>query len=87
VSRRRLVVTTVDELGSWRLEARLAERDGATELTLVHHLDPGVDVGSVGPGWEFYLDMLAASREGAAMPDFDDYLPAQRPFYERLDAS
>lgn len=25
--------------------------------------------------------------EAAAMPDFDDYLPAQQPFYERLDAS
>lgn len=55
-----------------------------TELTLMHHLDEGVNVGDVGPGWEYYLDMLAASREGLALPDFGDYYPVQKAYYEGL---
>lgn len=52
----------------------------------MHHLDDGVDVGSVGPGWEYYLDMLAASRDGSAVPDFGDYFPAQQAYYQGLEA-
>lgn len=37
--------------------------------------------GDVGPGWEYYLDMLVAAREGEALPSFDDYYPAQRAHY------
>lgn len=81
---RHLAVRTVDEHGTWRLEARLDEEAGGTVLTLVHHLEPGTDVGSIGPGWEFYLDMLVASRNGEPLPDFDDYYPAQKGYYEGL---
>ena len=82
---RRLVVTAIDESGNWRLEARLNETDGVTELTLVHHVDDEIAVGEVGPGWEYYLDMLVASRDGSARPDFDDYYPAQKDYFEALD--
>jgi uncharacterized protein YndB with AHSA1/START domain len=82
---RHLEVTTLDAQGAWRLEATLVETDGVTELTLVHHLADGVAVGEVGPGWEYYLDMLVSSRDRTARPDFDDYLPAQQPYYEGLD--
>jgi uncharacterized protein YndB with AHSA1/START domain len=81
---RLLAVTTHDEYGTWRLEARLVEDDGVTVLTLVHHLDDSADVGSVGPGWEYYLDMLVASRDGRPQPDFDDYYPAQKAYYDAL---
>src|ERR687893_1858363 len=77
-----LAVSTVDEYGSWRLEAWLSESDGTTELRFVHHLDPGANVGEVGPGWEYYLDMIIASRDGTPPPDFDDYYPAQSAHYE-----
>jgi hypothetical protein len=40
----------------------------------------------VGPGWEYYLDNLVASRDGAPLPDFDDYYPAQAAYYESLTA-
>ena len=40
------------------------------------------DIGSVGPGWEYYLDMLVASREGDPQPSFDDYYPAQHEYYQ-----
>lgn len=81
---RLLAVTTRDDYGTWRLEARLTEADGVTTLTLVHHLDEGVDVSSVGPGWEYYLDMLVASRENRPHPTFDAYYPAQKPYYDSL---
>jgi uncharacterized protein YndB with AHSA1/START domain len=81
---RLLAVSTTDASGTWRLEARLEEADGLTVLTLVHHLEEGVDIGSVGPGWEFYLDALTASRDDEPLPDFDDYYPAQKPYYDDL---
>jgi uncharacterized protein YndB with AHSA1/START domain len=77
-----LAVSAVDEYGTWRLEAWLREADGATELTFVHHLDEGASAGEVGPGWEYYLDRLVASRDGTTPPDFDDYYPAQKAHYE-----
>jgi uncharacterized protein YndB with AHSA1/START domain len=80
---RHLAVTTTDDYGTWRLEARLAEADGVTVLTVVHHLDDGADPGSVGPGWEYYLDMLVASRAGEPLPSYDDYA-AQKSYYDGL---
>jgi uncharacterized protein YndB with AHSA1/START domain len=80
-----LAVSTVDEYGTWRLEAHLTEADGVTELRFVQHLDAGTDVADVGPGWEYYLDNLVASRDGGTMPDFEDYDPAQRSYYASLD--
>lgn len=78
---RRLELTVNTEMGEWRLEAIVEEVDDETELTLVHHLDDTASVGSVGPGWEYYLDMLVASREGEDLPDFEDYYPAQADFF------
>jgi hypothetical protein len=34
-----------------------------------------------GPVWEYYLDMLAASRAGVPRPEWDDYFPAQLEYY------
>ncbi|MFV2177327.1 SRPBCC family protein [Actinomadura sp. LOL_016] len=82
----RLEVETVDEYGRWHLEARLEEADGVTTLTFLHHLDPETEVQSTGPGWEYYLDRLAASVAGTPQPDFDDYYPAQRAYFEDLTA-
>ena len=47
-------------------------------------VDSGADVGSMGPGWEYYLDLLVASRDGGPAPAFDDYYPAQKAYYEGL---
>ena len=77
-----LAVSTVDEHGAWRLEARLEEALGQTTLTFTHHLDAETNAGEVGPGWEYYVDNLVASRTGAPPPDFDDYFPALQPHYE-----
>ncbi|WP_158841239.1 SRPBCC family protein [Saccharothrix deserti] len=81
---RRLALSMVDEAGTWRMELLLSEVDGLTELRLVHHLATEEGIGEVGPGWEYYLDMLTASRTGAPLPDFDDYYPSLKPHFESL---
>ncbi|MFI9167903.1 SRPBCC family protein [Streptomyces lincolnensis] len=81
---RRLAVSTEDEAGFWSLELLLAETAGVTELRLIHHLTSTEPLGTTGPGWEYYLDMLTAAREGGPQPDFEDYYPAQKAYYESL---
>lgn len=82
---RRLAITTVDDYGSWHLEAVLTETDGRTELVFTHHLEPEENIAEVGPGWEYYLDALGAARVGASRPDFDDYFPAMQQYYRELE--
>ncbi len=83
---RLLAVSASDDYGSWRLEAHLSQTGPTTTLEFVHHLDDSADVGSIGPGWEYYLDMLATARDGRPQPDFDDYYPAQQQYYTELAA-
>jgi uncharacterized protein YndB with AHSA1/START domain len=71
----------------WLLEAHLSEENGVTELRFTHHLDGKISVGDVGPGWEYYLDNLVASRTGAKLPDFNDYYPSQKAYYMDLAAA
>ncbi|MBF6345791.1 SRPBCC family protein [Nocardia cyriacigeorgica] len=81
----RLGVSAEDEAGSWFLDVELTETDGTTELRFTHHLrsdDEVAQAPQVGPGWEFYLDMLGAARANTAHPDFDDYYPAMKSYYE-----
>jgi uncharacterized protein YndB with AHSA1/START domain len=84
---RHLAVRSVDEHGTWRLELRLEEEGGETRLALIHHLDESAQPGSVGPGWEYYLDLLVAAIDGTPQPSFDDYFPAQRGYYEALESA
>jgi uncharacterized protein YndB with AHSA1/START domain len=78
---RHLVVTTREDSGEWRLELTLTQMGDTTELRLVHHLGDRKLAGDVGPGWEYYLDMLVAAREGKTLPSFEDYYPAQKAHY------
>ncbi|WP_433295435.1 SRPBCC family protein [Actinoplanes sp. CA-030573] len=79
---RRLAVSAGDENDLWRLEVVLSESAGVTELRFTQHLGTTDNVGEVGPGWEFYLDALAAAREGRPAPDFHDYYPAMKEHFE-----
>ena len=82
-----LAVRADDDHGSWHLEFRLAEHDGTTELTFVHHLPAAAQAGQIGPGWEYYLDLLQWSMgERDPKPDFDDYYPSLQRYYEDRDA-
>jgi uncharacterized protein YndB with AHSA1/START domain len=78
----RLALSSVDEHGSWHLDLTLTETAGVTELRFTQHLTDTGSVGEVGPGWEYYLDALVASRDGLPMPDFDDYYPSMKDHFE-----
>ncbi|MEV0129260.1 SRPBCC family protein [Dactylosporangium sp. NPDC050688] len=66
------------------LELVLTPVAAGTELCLVHHLSGPEGVADFGPGWEFYLDALVASRDGIPMPRFEDYDPSMRPYFTAL---
>ena len=80
----RLAVSATDEQGSWHLDMTLVETAGVTELRFTQHLTTTEEIGEVGPGWEYYLDLLVAARDGGARPSFDDYYPAQQAYFEAL---
>jgi uncharacterized protein YndB with AHSA1/START domain len=81
---RRLALSARDESGTWLIEVLLTERVGVTELRFVQHLETTEGIGEIGPGWEYYLDMLVASRDGTPRPSFDDYFPAMQPYFQAL---
>ena len=77
-----LAFHVADEYGSWQLELFLDE-DGEHDslLRFVHHLGPDDNVGEVGPGWEYYLDLFVAATESTERPEFDQYYPALSAHY------
>jgi uncharacterized protein YndB with AHSA1/START domain len=81
---RRLAVSMGEDAGTWRIQLLLSETPEHTELRLVQHLDTPDFAREVGPGWEYYLDMLVAARDGTPRPDFADYEPAMKPYFTNL---
>ena len=81
---RLLAVTSHSGSNTWRLRLRLTDIEGGTRLTFTQPgIDP-VEAENIGPGWEYYLDRLAAAESGAdvAAIDFDrDYYPAMLEYY------
>ncbi|GLB64141.1 hypothetical protein NCCP2495_20200 [Dietzia sp. NCCP-2495] len=68
--------------GTWDISTELTASASGTELRFVMHgIDPAA-VGEIGPGWEYYLDQFEASLSGGPLPDFSDYFPAQRDYFE-----
>jgi hypothetical protein len=74
-------ITVLDPSGEWQIDARLTEDAGVTTLVFTQPLSNLAMAESKGPGWEWYLDMLLASRIDQPLPDFDDYYPAQAQYY------
>ncbi|KAA0021416.1 SRPBCC family protein [Antrihabitans cavernicola] len=81
---RHLALSTSGESGGWKLELELEQSGETTTLVLIQHRSDREGLGEIGPGWEYYLDNLVASRDGAPLPSFDDYYPAQQGYYEAL---
>jgi uncharacterized protein YndB with AHSA1/START domain len=77
-----LGLRVVDAAGDWSLEITLRPRGDRTELTFVHHRENADGAGEIGPGWEYYLDNLVASRLGVPLPTFDDYYPSMQKYYQ-----
>jgi uncharacterized protein YndB with AHSA1/START domain len=86
---RRFAGDTSQDGAAWHLWFELAEEDGDTILTFGQRLNPSEDVGTIGPGWEYYLDRLVAAQAGldADSVQWDDYFPALQPAYEELVAA
>jgi len=80
---RHLALRTIDGSGTWRLELTLEQSGAQTELTFIHHLDEDANTSQIGPGWEYYLDLLVAARDSAPPPGFEEYYPAQAEHYRR----
>ncbi|MBX3186564.1 MAG: SRPBCC family protein [Labilithrix sp.] len=80
----RFTIRTTDAHGDWHLSMHLTESAGTTTLELIHHRVNRKAMGEVGPGWEYYLDVLVAAREGAPLPKFDAYYPAQKDYFSAL---
>lgn len=82
-----LTVRTGEGEGAWRLELAITETHGGSQLTFrMPGLDPAM-AGSVGPGWDFYLDRLASAAGGGDPSDLlfePDYYPALKDYYEAL---
>ena len=81
---RRLVLDSVGSAFTSRLELSLKATADGCELELIHHGIDRARVGDVGPGWEYYLDALVASRGDAPRPAFDAYYPAQKAYFMGL---
>ena len=80
-----LRVKTLDEHLPWDLEIELTESSEHTELRFIMHDADQSTIGEIGPGWEYYLDQLRAVIDGDHVPDFNDYFPALRSYYEDQD--
>lgn len=78
---RRLVLTAVHSSVTSRLELGLKAIGDGCELEFVHHAIDRARVGEIGPGWEYYLDNLVASRDDGPRPTFDTYYPAQKAYF------
>jgi uncharacterized protein YndB with AHSA1/START domain len=75
----RLALSSVHD---WHLEMVLVGSGGVTELRFTQHLTDTEGVGDIGPGWEYYLDALVASRDGQPSPQWDDYYPAMKEHFD-----
>jgi uncharacterized protein YndB with AHSA1/START domain len=71
----------------WRLRVELSHDAGVTTLLFAQVLVD--DLASVGPGWEYYLDRLAATLDGRDVGSvaWDDYFPAMSAYYDGLSVT
>lgn len=81
---RRLVLTSVGSGMTSRLELGLKAIGDECELEFVQCAVDRARVGEMGPGWEYYLDNLVASRGDVPLPKFDQYYPAQKAYFLAL---
>ena len=81
---RRLVLLSVGSSMTSRLELGLKATGDGCELEFVQCDVDRAKVGDVGPGWEYYLDCLVASRNNEPLPSFDAYYPAQKAYFSGL---
>lgn len=75
-----------DGASIWRLSVEITPGPSGAGLRLSHHLSDPATATTVGPGWDYYLDMLSAARADRELPRWEDYYPALTGYYERAAA-
>jgi uncharacterized protein YndB with AHSA1/START domain len=80
----RVVLASVGSSLTSRLELNLKATSDGCELEFVQYAIDRARIGEVGPGWEYYLDMLVASRDDGPRPAFETYYPAQKAYFVGL---
>jgi uncharacterized protein YndB with AHSA1/START domain len=84
---RLLRIRATDDAGHWVLAAELVEDGMGTTLTFRQEEVDLTALADMGPGWEWYLDRLAAAVAGAEPPDltaFETDHMALAPAYEAM---
>ncbi|WP_226346465.1 SRPBCC domain-containing protein [Agilicoccus flavus] len=71
---------------AWTLDLALSEERGVTTLRFAQLLTADVPVDMVGPGWEYYLDRLAAVFGGRDVAEvaWSDYEPLMADYSRRV---
>lgn len=72
--------------GAWHLSVTLEEAEDGTRLRFAQVLGAEDPAGSVGPGWEYYLERLGRSLTDGDPAEvvWDDYYPSMSAHYEAL---
>lgn len=83
---RLLQVSSSTDVGDWDLELRVEPAGAGSTLSLSHLVTDAASIDSIGPGWEYYLDRLAAAIAGTDPDavDWVDYYPAMQPYYRKI---
>lgn len=83
---RLLRVSSSTDDGAWDLELRVEPMGSGSSMTLSHLVTDTASIDSIGPGWEYYLDRLAAAIIGRDPDDVDwsAYYPAMQPYYRQI---
>jgi hypothetical protein len=71
----------------WRIGFSLTEVQGITLVFFTQRIERAADAGSIGPGWEYYLDRMIAARSALPLPLWADYYPAFSSYYARVAAT
>lgn len=74
-----LEVMTEDAAGSWHLRVSFEEagaQGDATRLVFEHFEVPVAMLSDIRAGWNYYLDLMLAAKDGLEAPAFEDYLEA-----------
>lgn len=78
-------LTADTEQGAWDLGLDLSSRTGTRKITFIHELAASDDPGTIGPGWEYYLQRMLVHLEGGDVDSvkWDDYYPALAAAYAK----
>lgn len=76
---RELSVSSTSDFGTWRLTLRVADHSSGSALEFRHEDIDHSALAQIGPGWEWYLDRLAATLGDLPLPQLAEFEAAFAP--------